>query len=84
MPEKQGKPLLSLTALSPLTSAAIGKIGGGMFILILIILWVATHGGSNEMMYVTLLFVFIVIALFSYGFWSAVSKGEGKYILYML
>ncbi|CAG2122584.1 unnamed protein product, partial [Medioppia subpectinata] len=57
-------------------SKEIGRIGGGMFILILIILFFAAHGGSNEMMYLTLGFVFIIIALFSYGFWSAVNKGE--------
>ena len=84
MPEKQGKSLtplspISLLSLSPvLLPTAIGKVGGGMFILILIILWVAAHGGSNEMMYLTLGFVFVAIALFSYGFWSAVSKGEGE------
>ncbi|XP_054166986.1 probable serine/threonine-protein kinase mkcB [Oppia nitens] len=61
----------------PRDKEAIGKIGGGMFILILVILFFAAHGGSNEMMYITLTFVFIIIALFSYGFWSSVSKGEG-------
>ncbi|CAG2166505.1 unnamed protein product [Oppiella nova] len=61
----------------PENNKEIGKIGGGMFILILIILFFAAHGGSNEMMYLTLAFVFIIIALFSYGFWSSVSKGEG-------
>jgi hypothetical protein len=48
-----------------------------MLILILVILFFAAHGGPDEMMYITLVFVFIAIALFSYGFWSSVSKGEG-------
>lgn len=48
-----------------------------MLILIVVILFVATRGRSNEMMYVTLLFVFLAIAFFTYGYWSSVSRGDG-------
>lgn len=48
-----------------------------MLLLMLLILFVAAHGRSNEMMYMTLLFVFLAVALFTYGYWTAVSKGEG-------
>lgn len=56
---------------------AIGKIGGLMLFLILVVLFVAVHGRNNDMVYVTFLFVFLVLALFSYGYWRAVNRGEG-------
>ncbi|KAJ6222846.1 hypothetical protein RDWZM_001391 [Blomia tropicalis] len=54
-----------------------GKIGGFVLILMLLVMFVAIHSRHNEMVYVALLFVFLAIALFTYGFWSAVSRGDG-------
>lgn len=55
----------------------VGKIGGIILLLMLLVLFVSIHSRNNEMVYVALLFVFLAMALFTYGFWSAVSKGEG-------
>ncbi|KAH7639224.1 hypothetical protein HUG17_3257 [Dermatophagoides farinae] len=40
-------------------------------------MFIAIRGRHNEMMYVALTFTFFAIALFSYGYWSAVNRGDG-------
>ena len=48
-----------------------------VIIMMVVVFFVATHSRQNEMVYVALVFVFLAIALFSFGFWRAVNRGDG-------
>lgn len=53
------------------------KAGFFFIIIMVVVFFVATHSRQNEMVYVALVFAFIAIALFSFGFWRAVNRGDG-------
>ncbi|KAH9425241.1 hypothetical protein DERP_014678 [Dermatophagoides pteronyssinus] len=63
---------------SKISNKTLGKFLGFTFLLlILVAMFIAIRGRHNEMMYVALTFTIFSIALFSYGYWSAVNRGDG-------